>query len=997
MQNLAFIFVGFFALALCSCQGSSYSSSGIAALASNSNDLLNDKSTMRVFVNNSTGWTLVTELNTSINQAKLPTAVYAGTYGNREDPTVPQPNNLILRVYNPPVAGKDFYYETMILSPTYDVSNTTTVLSWILQYGFSPSQFYVSKELWDASIQGLELSCEDCRNKTNTALLNSVLGQNQFLSKLETALQSQNPGLNLHWSGWQEPVPIVAVQNPVVNEANFTSFTAAENDEIKIKLVFVDPLSSTTPIFPDSWIHYYKATTIETQYTQDFNSRLSYDSDGLNVFVATLARPEGTQTFTYNVQVNNTDRPPAWQSNVLISTAANRLNQVDLSPYCSDPDAGTVLTYKLISGPSGLAISSDGKLTWKPVQTQSGNSDVGDHQVLVNCTDNDPQLKSASTAITVRVLPDSLPTFVSFPTSWSLSEGLEGTIDINVNDIEGDPTLVDVTSVQVISGLPVGSGSFRVSKVTTGNTSQFRIYFTPSYLQAIGGDSTFEIKVSAHYDGSGGVYDPVSSIVSRTLMVSVHNTDDPPQWTLQPADQDVTEAAAFANFSGGSAFDPAPNPTAIKYALDTPSSPDCQWADLNVNQTTGKISGTPDYTSPRFCQFRIAATDAKGLTSYSAYATYTVANVDRPVTVRPDATTSYTVQERNILTFSLLEIFADQDIADGDSFDRINYLCTNCFSLGVNGFTLSATTNTATYIPPVGMSDNSPYDLQIQATDVGGYVVTATVRIIVNRGPRPVNVALSTTAFTVPENLSTTTSYPITLTVTPNSSDAADLYGYRIANPIGCVKSGGGSCRAAFITAPGVLTGDGNNGSTDFTFSVQPNSTDGDNPLPATSRNYTLSFQVFKADDPTLFVDRSVSVTVNNVNQAPNAIGVGLMGTATGPYTYGSTRFTLPTIDVSKDKKLGSQWQSIYKVPVNATDPDGANDTLTYSLVETAAPGTIDTNGLWTFKLPSCLAAGTNQVSKTYTLKVEDGRGGSLARQVYLTLKNITLPPPSCL
>jgi hypothetical protein len=68
--------------------------------------------------------------------------------------------------------------------------------------------------------------------------------------------------------------------------------------------------------------------------------------------------------------------------------------------FAADPDAGATLSWELLGGPAGLAVSADGVLTWTP-----GTGAAGPNPVSVRVTDDTARSAEASFSINVTVLP----------------------------------------------------------------------------------------------------------------------------------------------------------------------------------------------------------------------------------------------------------------------------------------------------------------------------------------------------------------------------------------------------------------------------------------------------------------------------------------------------------------------------------------------------------------------------------------------------------------
>ncbi|MBX3035087.1 MAG: hypothetical protein KF865_14305 [Bdellovibrionaceae bacterium] len=974
-------------------------------LASSSDGYISRQSVNRIYHLGPTGSVPVAEVSPSVNAGRLPVSLYNGDYGDRRDTSVPQPLDLVLRVYNPDFSfnGKsngDFYFESLILSSTYEISNSTTVLSWVLRYGFNRTDFKISRDLWDSAAGGIEVFCEDCRAKTNSDVLSLVLSKASYLSELENALRKENPALtNLQWAGFQEPPPLLAFDNPPFGENDTASLTSKEGVSAKLQTLFTDVRQSTKRISPTRWAHIFNSVEVEHQDGGDtYAPYFDYDKAGTNSIVVELQDSRGNQSFTYSVEVKNTNRPPVWQDGVVLTMQANRRTSVSLGAYCADPDAGTILSYQLVNGPTGLSVLPTGVLSWQPVQPASGTAQLGDFSVQIECFDNDNDRKSQIGTITVHVDPDTLPVFSAIPASWNLTEGSLGTLDVEVTDAEGDPMALEVVETAAIkTGLPTGSGVFNIVVLSsTATTTTFRVSFIPSYLQRIGSNGSLNVEFLAHYDGSSGNFDATSSRVSRDVTLNVTNVDDPPQWTAAGDPQTVTENSPFSGFAGGSVFDPAPNPTALTYAIDS-SDPRCLWPSLAVDPTTLQISGTPTLTSPRQCFFTIIAKDATGLTAMSQDFIYDVTNTNQPVAVRGDALTSVTTDERKTLTVDLLDIFNDPDLDIGDEYERLQYQCLNCAALGITtDFTLDSRQNRLRWTPNSLASDNSPYVLQLRATDIGGVSVTSNLTIVVNDGPAEMSVIPTQTNITLSENVSTPAiSTSLVVVVSPPSANPIDAYPYTFSEPV-CRRTDGSLCRFGLVTNPAAMTGDGTLGSKNFAFTITPNATDGDAALPAAEANYNVTFSVYKTDDPTLLTTVGVTLKIQNVNRAPTQLGVGALNASAGPYTFGSSTMSIASIDANRDRRLGTSWMNTYTVPFDLLDADGANDGKIFQIITPFAPGSI-TGNLWSFKMPNCLQAGSVNITRTYTVTGSDGRGGNVSRNVQLTFRNVQNPPAGCL
>lgn len=958
-------------------------------MSSNGQDYINQRSVIRVYAESGTHPKFLTELSLNINQAALPAAIVSGDYGVRTNPAQPQPFNLFVKVYNADSAG-DFYYETPILSSTYSVSNVTTALSWVMKYSVSPTGLSISQNTWDSAIKGIELICSNCRTKTNSEVLGLILSHPEFMNQLTQKLKKENP-TDVTWSPTVPQNLVFAYTSPMLNDQLLATSNSSEAADMEIDLFYLKTNDSVTKVGSSVWTHTFGAASTTMDPGPKLAYTFSYDDKGTHTFVGQV----NSVNHTYTYDVGNVNRNPGWQSGVMLTGVANRVNTWDLTSYCLDSDAGTNLSFDLLDGPSGLVVRANGLMSWSPVQTSSGTSQAGTYTIKVQCEDDDSNRGLSTGTLSLLINPDHLPEFVSPPTTWNLDEGVQGEVSFFVQDADGDPLTLKVDNQALIkTGKPDGAGIFTILSPDASHPNEFRVRFTPSFLQTIGATSgTFPVTFALNYDGTSGQYDSFSSKVTHTINLVVTNQDDPPIWQTIPTEQFVTEGLPFSGVTGALAIDPSPNSSTITYSFGGAST-GCEVSSITINPSTGEMSGTFGYITEPICYLSLVATDSSSLDSRSSDITFNVTNTNRPLTVRGDAVTSVTVQESKNLSVNLFTIFADDDITEYDHYDTVTFTCLNCTALGLTG--LQVTSSYLNWTPNNTMSDNSPYLLQIQGIDAYGSTATATLEIIVLDSPSPVVVMPSWTDNTFNENLpGHTDTYDLKLTISPASGNAIDQFNYVISDPY-CVDEFNIPCRANLLISPYGMTGNGVDGTQDFTFQISPNATDGDKAYPGNSRTYGIAFTVTKSDDVTVSTEVTVNFNITNVNRAPTQIGVGILGSTAGPYTYGtSTYLVTPSINLATDRKVGGGWQNTYRVPFDILDADGTNDSYSYSIVGTSL-GSFEGN-VWTFKMPSCLNSGSSQITRSYLVEGSDGRGGTVQRTVQIVIRNVTTPSPICM
>ena len=117
------------------------------------------------------------------------------------------------------------------------------------------------------------------------------------------------------------------------------------------------------------------------------------------------------QAFTLNVLSGHPNRPPRFSTTAIVDARVG-------IPYvyqakAIDPDGDAPLTFDLVSGPAGLAVSATGLVTWTPTDAQ-----LGPQSVVVRVSDNRSALPNAggvelqAYTILVRQSPENRPPLI---------------------------------------------------------------------------------------------------------------------------------------------------------------------------------------------------------------------------------------------------------------------------------------------------------------------------------------------------------------------------------------------------------------------------------------------------------------------------------------------------------------------------------------------------------------------------------------------------------
>lgn len=988
----------FFFLVLCflGCKDSKLTSSGSQNSLSLATYYISSDTQVRVFQQASTDvgglGVFVTDLSSVEGALQIPSTILKDDYGDRSNPASPQLFDLLVKAYNPSHVTGDFVFEAPLLGPDVKVTNVTTALYWFLKWGYNNSSLKISQNSFNSIATSVELICIDCRTRKNSEVLKLIQNQSDLMQKIQAILTKENPSLSLAYA-WSSPALYYAWSSPVLSVNGYGAQASKQLQSVTVSVVGVRPEDSATRILPASWtLTRADGSTLALpggvlNYTFTNDDQVSVD------LKPTFDHSTLGSQMTIHYEVARANRAPVCAEPIQLAMKANRVNSIALTDFCYDPDnlASTPnlgVTYALLSGPSGLTISSSGILKWSPTNSLAGSTYAFD--VLVTSSASVSHV--APGVIAVNAV--ALPVFTTNLPGITFTEGTPATLSVTTNDPAEDPLVLIVSSVTPVkTGNPVGAGIL-TSYTSTGTTDapEFLWNFTPSYLQTIGGNGSFSLRFSLKYNTAvDPTLDGSLTLATFDTVFNVINADDPPLWAAEPQTYDLVEGQNF-NIPVGYAADPMPNPTDLTYSFKSADSR-CDWSSTASLSVDGSghvfMSGYPDYSSREICAFQIIATDLNGLVSMSQTVTYTITNTNRPVTEVPGVT-EVTGNENKVVILPISDMFSDEDVVADDPLEKFTWTCyvnTNgsstysdlCSTLNIN-FTLSATNLSGSWFAPYGSAGT--YFINLEVTDIGGVTASHAFKLVIAESAAPMHLALEQDGIEV----STVTGAEgmissFALRARAQSSAAVNQYSYNVSAPSCYVSSGSGSCRIAMLASPATMDGVGDQ---DFNFTLSPNYTDGDAVLPGMSRSYVVVFTVTKSDDPEVQTQLSVVMTVSNTNRAPTAIGLssGSQGCTGSSANSLTTAFAI-CIDLSKNTKSGTSWQKSYSMTLTGMDPDLINDAYSFSL-PTGAPGTISGN-TWTIRLPSCLNAGNLTLTRSYNLQLSDGRGGTVTRVINMT------------
>ncbi len=487
--------------------------------------------------------------------------------------------------------------------------------------------------------------------------------------------------------------------------------------------------------------------TLATNATISTNGVITWtptEAQGPGIYLVTTvvsdnANPALSATNSFYVTVNEVNSAP-----VLTLPPTQTINELALwtaSATAVDTDSPpNTLTFELVSGPSGLTVSTSGLISWTPTEAQGPSS----NNVTVRVFDNgSPVLSSTNTFVVLVSEVNSAP-IITVPPSQTINELVLYTAAATAVDTDSPPNSL---TFELVSG----PGGLSVS--TSG-----AINWTPTEAQ---GPGVYPVTVRVYDNGS-----PVLSS-TNSFTLTVNEVNSAPSLTLPP-NQTIDELVLWTANASGIDTDSPPN--ALTFELV--SGP----TGLTVSHT-GLISWTP--------------TEAQGPSTN----TVTVRVFDDG-TPSLSATNSFTVTVREVNSAPILMLPPDQTIdelslwttnATGVDTDSPPNTLTFELVSGPSGLTVS--TNGVIAWTPTEAQGPSTNTVTVRVFDNGSPVLSATNSFTVT--VREVN---SAPALTLPVNQTIDELAPWTANATGLDTDSPPntLTFELVSGPSGLTVSGAG-------------------------------------------------------------------------------------------------------------------------------------------------------------------------------------------------------------
>ncbi len=319
---------------------------------------------------------------------------------------------------------------------------------------------------------------------------------------------------NVPWTNTAPSLATIGAQS--VNEQSNLTFNALGSDVDFPAQTLAYSLSgapSGASINPTTGVFNWTPTEVQGPGPYTFSVQVS---DGFS-----------TTSQSVSVTVNEVNLAPTWATIPAQSGSEDTAFSLNVAPFASDSDIPlNTLSYSLVSGPTGLTVSSGGAVDWTPGEADGGTAPT----------------------VTVRVTDDGSPTLFA-----------DRTFTINVAETNSAPTLAPIGSqtideLQTLALVAVGSDTddpaqtltYGLVGAPTGatiNTGSGAFSWTPAENQGPG-SFTFDVTVT---DGV--------STASETITVTVNEVNVTPVWNsivAQSATEDVLFSLNVAPFASDS-------------------------------------------------------------------------------------------------------------------------------------------------------------------------------------------------------------------------------------------------------------------------------------------------------------------------------------------------------------------------------------------------------------------------------------------------------------
>ena len=525
-----------------------------------------------------------------------------------------------------------------------------------------------------------------------------------------------------------------------------------------------------------------------------------------------------------SVTVTNANEVPSFTSGTSISVNENT-SGVIYTATATDVDASDTQSYSLIGGADQALFNLNGAdLSFITAPDYESLPASGDnvYEVQLRVTDSGSLSAALSLSITVDNVNEA-PTITS-ATTTSTAENSAGAIyTVTVSDVDAD----DSHSYELTGGADQALFSLSGAELSFQSAPN---YESPADSNT---DNVYEVQLRA--TDSGGLSSDLS------LSVTVTNANEAPSFTSATSTSIVENTSGIIYTATASDVD----------ADDTQSYSLVGGADqalFNLSGADLSFLAAPDYETPpasgdNTYEVQLRVTDSGSL-SADLSLSITVTDINEAPSV--SSATAISVVENTAGVIYTVTV-SDVDTGDSHTYELIGGADQALFSL--NGADLSFLA--APDYETLPASGDNTYEVELRATDSGGLSADLSLSITVtNANEAP--AFTSSAAINVDEN-----SAGVIYTATASDVDADDTHTYELI---------GGADQALFDL----------NGA-DLSFLATP---DYETPPASGDNVYEVQLRVTDSGSPSLSAELSLSITVDDVAEAPTFASASASATA---------------------------------------------------------------------------------------------------------------------
>jgi hypothetical protein len=453
--------------------------------------------------------------------------------------------------------------------------------------------------------------------------------------------------------------------------------------------------------------------------TLDFETTPSYS---LTVQATDNGTPALQGQATITITITNVNESPT-VTPATFSVAENAANGAIVGTVsASDPDAGTTLTYSIVSGNTGnvFAINpSTGQIT---VAGALDFETTAQYTLVVQATDNGTPVLSGQATITVNVTDANDGPAVS-PATFSVAE----------NSANG-------VVVGSVSASDPDGGTNLTYAITAGNTGNVFAIDPATGQITVAGALDFE--TTPNYSLTVSVTDNGNPAATgqATITINLSNVNDAP--TVSPAMFAVAENAATGTVVGTVQAADQDAGTTLTYAILGGNTGNAFAIDPATGEIT--VNGSLDFETLAAYSLTVQATDNGNPTlSNTATITINLTNVNEA----PTATATTFAVNENVAAGTVVGTVSASDIDAGS-------VLTYAITAGNTGnvFAIDPATGQLTVAGSLNFETHASYLLTVQVTDNGNPALTGQATITIQANDLNETPSVSPATFTIDEN-----------------------------------------------------------------------------------------------------------------------------------------------------------------------------------------------------------------------------------------------------